>query len=256
MESNVPKTIHTCWFSNDAYPVEIKMCMESWRRVLPDYKIRVWNSHDARAIGITFINEALDARRWAFAADVVRAWAVYSEGGIYMDSDILLYKRFDEFIPANEADMFVTFNDRVVQDNRSVDEEGGSFGLNGAFFIGTKGNTFCKDVIDYYKAHHYKLADGTYDNTTSPVVMRTLAHKYGWVMEDKEQQLGILHVYPTHFLAPRKRYKADKDTFGRHCAYGGWRKRKFGRKIEIAFNHLCNVVRYHASHIGRRSVSS
>jgi len=47
----VPKIIHLCWFSNDPFPVEIKICLESWKRVLPDYTIRRWTYEDARAIG-------------------------------------------------------------------------------------------------------------------------------------------------------------------------------------------------------------
>lgn len=236
----IPKIIHLCWFSNDPYPVEIKVCLDSWKRILPDYETKVWSYDDARAIGIPFINEALDARRWAFAADVVRVYAVYTEGGIYMDSDILLYKRFDEFMPQGE-DAFVTFNDKV---DPNEEDSQSAFGLNAAFFIGTKGNTFCKDLLNYYKSRHYKRADGTFDNTVSPDVMRDIAYKYGYVKEDREQHLGPISVYPTHFLAPRKRYKADKETFGRHCAYGSWRKRKFGRKIEIRVKHAYNVIKY------------
>ncbi|MDO4159494.1 MAG: capsular polysaccharide synthesis protein [Prevotellaceae bacterium] len=237
----VPKIIHLCWFSDDSYPVEIKVCLDSWKRVLPDYKIRIWKYKDAKAIGIPFINEALEARRWAFAADVVRVYAVYTEGGVYMDSDIFLYKRFDEFIPQGD-DAFATFNDKTRPDEG--ENGNGSFGLNGAFFIGTKGNSFCKDMLEYYKARHYKKEDGTFDNTVSPHVMREVAYKYGYVMEDKEQLLGPVSVYPTHFLAPCKKYKVDKDTFGMHCVYGSWRKRKFGRQIEIKSKHAWHVIKY------------
>lgn len=95
----VPKIIHLCWFSDDPYPVEIKICLKSWERVLPDYKVRVWNYADAQSIGCRFIDEALAAKKWAFAADVVRFYAIYKEGGVYMDSDILVERRFDSFIP-------------------------------------------------------------------------------------------------------------------------------------------------------------
>ena len=84
----IPKIIHLCWFSSDPYPVEIKICLDSWRRVLPDYEIKLWDMAAARAIGIPFVNEALDERRWAFAGDVVRFYAVWKYGGVYMDSDI------------------------------------------------------------------------------------------------------------------------------------------------------------------------
>lgn len=94
-----PKIIHLCWFSKDPYPLEIKICLASWKRVLPDYKVRVWTYEDAKAIGCKYIDQALSVRKWAFAADVVRFYAVYKEGGVYMDSDIYLRKRFDRFIP-------------------------------------------------------------------------------------------------------------------------------------------------------------
>ena len=244
----IPKTIHLCWFSGEEYPVEIKLCLDSWKRVLPDYAVRLWTADDARAIGIPFINEALDAQRWAFAADAVRVYAVYTEGGVYADSDILFYKRFDEFLPSpDENDIFVTFNDDTKP---KAGQQGQSdFGLNGAFFIGTKGNTFCRELLDYYSSRHYRLPDGTFDNTTSPKVMRAAARNHGWVMEDRYQDLGLLRVHPTHFLAPCKKYRASTDTFARHCVYGSWRKHKIGRIIERAFKHVGNVIKYKLSHL-------
>lgn len=75
----IPKIIHLCWFSDEPFPVEIKICLETWKRVLPDFKVRRWTYQDAKAIGCQFIDEALEAKKWAFAADVVRFYAVYTE---------------------------------------------------------------------------------------------------------------------------------------------------------------------------------
>lgn len=237
-----PKMIHLCWFSDDPYPVEIKVCLDSWRRILPDYDVRVWKYADARALNIPFVNEALDARRWAFAADVVRVYAVYTFGGVYMDSDIFLYKRFDEFFPT-EDDAFATFHDKVNPDETD-NPDGDSFGPNGAFFIGTKGNTFCHELLEYYKSHHYRRPDGTFDNTDSPSVMRSVARRHGYVCEDRLLRLDVLTVYPTRYLAPRKKYPQYKETFGRHRTYGSWRKRKLGRLFEIHVKHIFHVVKY------------
>ena len=66
-----PKLIHLCWFSNDPYPVEIKVCLDTWKRLMPDYVVKVWDYAAAKSIGCAFIDEALEARKWAFAADVV-----------------------------------------------------------------------------------------------------------------------------------------------------------------------------------------
>lgn len=101
----IPKTIHLCWFSGDEYPEKIKRCINSWKKILPDYTIKIWDKEKALAIGIDFIDEAISVNKWAFAADVVRAYALYTEGGIYMDSDIYIKKRFDDFL-TNEVILF------------------------------------------------------------------------------------------------------------------------------------------------------
>lgn len=55
----IPKIIHLCWFSNDPFPVEIKVCLDTWKRILPDFQVKHWTYQDAKAIGCQFINEAL-----------------------------------------------------------------------------------------------------------------------------------------------------------------------------------------------------
>ena len=231
----IPKIIHMCWFSTDPYPVEIKVCLDSWRRVLPDYEIKLWGMAEARALGIPYVDEALDARRWAFAADVVRFYALWAEGGVYMDSDIFLYRRFDRFLP--EPGGFSTFHEKIYPAHEG-------FGLQAAFLMDDKGNDFCGALVDYYRSHHYTLPDGSHDDTISPFVMRALAVERGYESIDREMRLPGLTVHPTRYLAPRKRYPIDGDTVGQHRVYGSWRKRKLGRRIEIRVKHAWNVVKY------------
>ncbi len=229
----IPKIIHLCWFSNDPYPVEIKVCLDSWKRVIPDYQVKVWGYDDAKAIGCAFIDEALEARQWAFAADAVRFYAVFQEGGVYMDSDIYLYKRFDEFM---QTDGFTTF----------MTEEGESrTGLQAAFFMASKGDGFCQQVWEYYKSHHFKNEDGTFNKTISPIVMERIAKVFHFDMDNRETQLlRGLHVYPTAYLLPRKKYPRTDKTFAEHRIYGSWRRRKLGRLIDLKFSHFFHVIRY------------
>ena len=229
----IPKIIHLCWFSNDPFPVEIKICLDSWKRVLPDYEVRRWTYEDAKAIGCRFIDEALAARKWAFAADVVRFYAVYKEGGVYMDSDILMKKRFDRFIPEHG---FATFHEHIGQQLQ----------LQAAFLMGEKGNAYCKAVFDYYNQRPFLKPDGTYDLTISPVVMLDMAYARGYKPEDTEQHLedGVV-IYPGYYLTPCNRGVDDHpDAFALHTIYGSWRTRKLGRRIELYVKHLFKVCRY------------
>lgn len=229
----IPKIIHLCWFSNDPFPVEIKICLDSWKRVLPDYEVRRWTYEDAKAIGCRFIDEALAARKWAFAADVVRFYAVYKEGGVYMDSDILMKKRFDQFIPEHG---FATFHEHIGQQLQ----------LQAAFLMGEKGNAYCKAVFDYYNQRSFLKPDGTYDLTISPVVMLDMASARGYKPEDTEQHLeDDVVIYPGYYLTPCNRgVEVHPDAFALHTIYGSWRTRKLGRRIELYVKHLFKVCRY------------
>lgn len=226
----IPKIIHLCWFSNDPFPVEIKVCLDTWKRLLPDYKVRRWTYQDAKAIGCRFIDEALEAKKWAFAADAVRFYALYSEGGIYMDSDIFILKRFDYLIPEHG---FVTF-----QENKTTQ-------LQAAFLIGEKGNSFCKEVFEYYKSTPFLNSDGTYNSVISPVTMYDAACKRGYLPEDREQHLADnVIIYPAHYVTPRHKYFTTPETFAEHRIYGSWRKRKFGRKVELYIKHILATMKY------------
>ena len=130
---------------------------------MPDYTIRLWTYADALAIGCDYVSEALSVKKWAFAADVIRFYAIYKEGGIYMDSDMFLKKRFDEFIPEHG---FATFN-----------ECWGTVLLQAAFLIGEQGNSFCEEVFSYYKQRHFLLPDGSFDMLISPQIMVMVAEK-------------------------------------------------------------------------------
>mgnify|MGYP001778011556 FL=1 len=229
----IPKIIHLCWFSDDPFPVEIKVCLDSWHRVLPDYEVRRWTYQDAKAIGCRFIDEALAARKWAFAADVVRFYAVYKEGGVYMDSDILMKRRFDRFVPEHG---FATFHEHI----------GDQLQLQAAFFMGEQGNRYCKDVFDYYTSRPFVKPDGSLDMVVSPVVMLEAARARGYVPEDKEQHLADdVVIYPGCYVTPCKRnVEVHPDAIALHTIYGSWRKRKVGRRIELFLKHVWAVARY------------
>ena len=229
----IPKLIHLCWFSNDPYPVEIKVCLDSWKRIIPDYEIKLWGYKEAKAIGCPFIDEALEAHKWAFAADAVRFYAVYVHGGVYMDSDIFLYKRFDEFMQKN---VFTTF----------MTEEGETkTGLQAAFFMAPHGNAFCQKVWEYYQNHHFKNDEGSFNTTISPIIMERIAKQLQFDMNIRSTQLlEGLHVYPTSYLLPRKKYPRTEKTFAEHRIYGSWRKRKLSRQIDLMISHVVHVVKY------------
>ena len=91
----IPKIIHCCWFGNKPFPDSVKRCMESWEKYCPDYKIKIWNEENFNYKSMSFSREAYWLKKYAFVSDVARLYALYNEGGIYLDTDVRLLKGFD-----------------------------------------------------------------------------------------------------------------------------------------------------------------
>ena len=94
----IPKIIHYCWFGKNEKPLKIQRCLESWQKIMPDYKIIEWNEDNFDINSNQFVKEAYENKKWAFVTDYVRLWALYNFGGIYMDSDVEVIKPLDEFL--------------------------------------------------------------------------------------------------------------------------------------------------------------
>lgn len=150
----IPKKLHLCWLSGDAYPAKIARCIESWKKILPDYEIVLWDRNRFDLSQSPWVREAFEKKKYAFAADYIRFYALYHEGGIYLDSDVEVLKRFDDlldlpyFMGAEKA------------------------GTPEAAIIGAeKGCDWIKKCLDYYEGRHFVKADGTLDIRKLPEIM-------------------------------------------------------------------------------------
>ena len=92
----IPKIIHYCWFGPKQLGKTDQKCIKSWKKYLPDFELMLWNEKNS-PIDVPFVKNALEAKKYAFAADYVRVWALNNYGGIYMDTDMLLLKNISNF---------------------------------------------------------------------------------------------------------------------------------------------------------------
>ena len=166
----IPKKIHYCWLSGEDIPSNIQMCINTWKEIMPEYEIILWDKSRFDLKSVLFVEEACKVEKWAFAADYIRAYALYTEGGIYMDSDVLVKKKFDQFL---DYDFFtsVRYNSSVIKEKNTLDllnEDGTSkipftrkpgFGIQAAVFGSIKGHPYLKDCLEYYSDKHFILND-------------------------------------------------------------------------------------------------
>ncbi len=88
----IPKIIHYCWLSDDPVPEALQKYMKSWEEKLPDYEFMLWNFDCFDKASSLWVSQAFDNKKYAFAVDYIRLFAVYNHGGIYMDMDIEVLK--------------------------------------------------------------------------------------------------------------------------------------------------------------------
>lgn len=93
----IPRTIHYCWFSGETKSVIMRECIKSWERVMPEYQIKCWDA-SLLDFNVPFIKQAYECKNWAFVTDYMRFYILWKEGGIYLDSDVEVYKSFDPFL--------------------------------------------------------------------------------------------------------------------------------------------------------------
>ncbi|MBI5160428.1 MAG: polysaccharide biosynthesis protein [Micrococcales bacterium] len=234
----IPHKIHYCWLSEDPLPPDIQKCLDTWQEVLPDYEVIRWDTRRFDVHSVPFVREAVSVRKWAFAADYIRAFAVHEEGGIYLDSDVVVRKRFDDFLGydfftsveyhrniVEREDLTLHLHDDGTRRDRQVSVPG--IGIQAAIFGARAGNAFLKDCLDHYRDRHFLLPDGGLDTSViAPSIYAAAAEKYGFIYRDELQSLqDDMMVFPSEVFAGHPDQETARSV-AVHRGVGSWRDRR------------------------------
>ena len=201
----IPKKIHYVWLGKGEKNERVKHCIESWKKHLPDYEIIEWNEENLPMNNLgDFFTQAYENKKWAFASDVARLYALYTEGGIYMDTDVEVYKSLDEFLNNEGFTGFEDIHYPVTATMGCV-----------------KGNPVIKMMLDYYDCIDFKMYNDWTDyikyQETSTCIYSNILSMLG-INRDKNAEQRIKHftVYP-------KSYFFTKDEgWTYHSFNGSW----------------------------------
>ena len=106
---SIPKIIHYFYDDTDIWAkntkAQVRMCVNSWLRYCPDYKLMLWHDKMPEFKEILskskFAQKAYELKLWAFVADYFRFYALKKYGGIYLDTDVQLLQNFDKYLDNN-----------------------------------------------------------------------------------------------------------------------------------------------------------
>ena len=88
----IPKIIHYCWFGKNYKDDRILNCINSWKIHCPDYEIIEWNEDNFNVNNFEYTKYAYENKCWSKVSNFVRIYALCNYGGIYLDTDMLLFK--------------------------------------------------------------------------------------------------------------------------------------------------------------------
>lgn len=194
----IPKKIHYVWVGGNPKPKDIEKCMKTWNKYLKGYEIKEWNESNFDIDSHPFVKKAYEAKKWAYVSDYIRAYAIYNEGGIYLDTDILMVDSIEDLF---ENKAFVGYENA---DHPFT-----------AVFGAEAGHPLIKDMLDYYDS---APADFSFESNNTISVSDLLINKYGCKKGNIEQTLveGI-HVYKDGVLC-----NPSMDSKTIHVFTGTW----------------------------------
>ncbi len=207
----IPRVIHYCWLSNEQMPKEIEECMKSWKQNLPDFRLKKWDMSNFKVDSVPYVAEAVKARKWAFASDYIRLYALYTEGGIYFDTDVYVLHHFDEYLSHQFFSAIESYPGRT------------DIQIQSAVIGSEKEHPFVKDCMDYYNGINFVNSDNSFNDVIAPVIYAKIAEKYGFQYINKPQHLrNDIMLYSRNEITPLPDL-ATKKSLIVHCCAGSWR---------------------------------
>lgn len=229
----IPKIIHYCWFGRNEKPEDVKKCIESWSKYLPDYEIIEWNedNFDLNKT-IMYVNQAYQSKKWAFVSDYVRIKVMYEYGGIYFDTDVEVFRNFDDLL-SNHSFLGFESKDYIATSVMGAEPK----------------NHLIGEFIDIYSDKKFIKPDGSYDfENTNVVYMTNILLKHGAKMNGKEQMVDDIKIYPQKYFSSNNfinifgKYK--KDIYAYHHCAASWYKESFSKsKMDLLRHYLIGLAR-------------
>lgn len=235
----IPKVIHYCWFGRGKKSALFEKCMASWRKFLPDYEIKEWNEDNFDINSNRYVREAYENKKWAFVTDYVRLYALYNEGGVYMDGDVEVLKPLDRFLV---EDAFTGY-------------ESSGYAITG-IMASQKGGAWVKEMLDDYTDRRFILSDGCIDYTANIVPATRIMKAHGMRLDRKEEIApGYVHLYPADYFCPKQWHTNEiiltDNTHTIHHFAGTWLSMQ-GRVQRWFSNHGHQLLGYYVSYFCRR----
>ena len=211
-------------------PELARICIESWHKYMPDYEYKLWNEDNFDVNSNQYVKEAYEAKKYAFVTDYVRLHALYTEGGIYMDTDVEVLKSYDDLLGLSG---FIGY-------------EGTKHHPIGTGTIASQANGhWVQEQLRAYDGISFMQSDGSFDLTTNPVRITSIMKRGGFCPNGKKQVFQGMHVFPVEYFCPRQttgEVFITENTYCDHHFMGTWNGKKDNNWLRRVFGPKWSIV--------------
>lgn len=207
-EEKIPRTIHYCWFGGARMPDRLRQYVDGWKWMLPDYKFIEWNEKNYDVTKNEYMYSAYKNKKWGFVTDYVRLDAVYSHGGIYLDTDVELIRRPDELL---HNDAYIGF-ERLSTVN------------TGAGFGAVKGFPILGELMEFYESCEFINDEDPNKMVLCPIYETEILKRHGLKPNGCFQVVDDMSVYPVEYFNAKSLYSnklkiTDRTISVHHCTW-------------------------------------
>lgn len=213
------KKIHYIWLGGNKKSRIIEKCIKSWKKHMPDWEIIEWNETNLNIDINKYCRDAYDAKKYAFASDVLRFDILYREGGLYFDVDVKMLKSFEPLVMNN--DLFTGF-----EANNKINP-----GL--VIYSSKPGNEAIKEVLDNYQKEFFEISSCSNMKVVGDYFYDVIS-KYGFVLKDGYQSYSGITIFPSTYFSPTDGIRSvsnySENTYSVHLYAASWVNKKKRRK--------------------------
>lgn len=182
---NIPKIIHYCWFGGKEKPSKVQKCIDSWHKYLSDYEFMEWNESNFDINCNEYVKQAYENKKFAYVSDYARINALYQYGGIYIDTDVMVYKPFDDLLDNN---CILGFEEENY--------------IATSFMASIPKHDLIKEFINGYKGINFYNDDNSLDLTTNVQRLTDILENRGLIRNNQFQQIDDISIYPQEYFSP------------------------------------------------------
>ena len=229
----IPKKIHYFWFGNSPKPEIVTKCIDSWKKFMPDWEIIEWNENNYDVYCCKYVEQAYEAKKWAFVSDYARFDILNRIGGLYFDTDVELLKTIPEEYFRNSF---------IAVDCNGMVAPGSVIALPSNHWL-------AEVIVNSYKKDSFDEKNITAESTINTRVNNYLKSK-GFVEKDKFQKVDNLCIYPSvqfcGYDVNINEYNITSETIAVHHYAGSWLNSKLliNRKFQSLMKKVVGIKGY------------